>query len=416
MRHVVAIVGRPNVGKSTLFNKLIKRRKAITSNEPGVTRDLNYGVVEGHDGVPFSLIDTGGFEPIPVEEITFRIKEQVQVAIEETDLILFIMDGREGLTPDDEEIADHLRRVDKPVIYCVNKIDTPKHEPLLADFFKLGIDHILPVSAEHSYGINGLLEEVASCLSSEPEGEEEDLLTTKIAFVGRPNVGKSTIVNRTLGYDRVIVSHVPGTTRDAVDTFFERDGKRYLIIDTAGIRRKSRISLRLERYCIVEAIKSVDRSDVVILIIDGEEGVTAQDVKIGSLIHDRGKGCIIVVNKWDLVEKDSKTMKSYEENLKQKFSFLNYAPVVFTSALYGKRVENVMDMVEKVGEGVRVRFQTSTLNSVLDDIKKRLTPPIYNGREVKIYYITQVATRPPTFMIFVNYTKGITENYRRFLL
>lgn len=414
MSSIVAIVGRPNVGKSTLFNKLVRGRKAITLDKPGVTRDINYGEVVVNDN-RFTLVDTGGFEIAPSEgSITAKVKEQAQVAIEEADIIIFLMDGRDGLSPEDEEIADMLRRIDKPVIYCINKIDNPQHEPLVAEFYKIGVDRLIPISAEHRKGIDQLLDEITPHLSP-AQREEEDEGVAKIAILGRPNVGKSTLVNKLLGYERVIVSPIPGTTRDSIDTAFKRDDKNYIIVDTAGMRRKSKISLKLEQYSIFKALKSLEKCDIAILLIDSQEGVTAQDVKIGSLISDRGKGCILIANKWDLIKKDSKTIYRYEEDIREKISFLDHAPLLFISALYGKRVANILDLVDEITEGLKTRIQTATLNNILENIKRRNPPSLYKGHELKLYYLTQVSTHPPTFVVFANQPKGLKENYRRYL-
>jgi GTP-binding protein len=414
MSSVVAIVGRPNVGKSTLFNKLVKGQKAITLNKPGVTRDLNYGEVKVN-GNSFTLVDTGGFEITPLEgSITAQVKRQAQVAIEEADIIVFLMDGREGLSPEDEDLASLLRKAEKPVIYCVNKIDNPQHEPLVADFYKIGVEQLIPISAEHKKGIDQLLDEIEPHLSPAIR-EKEDEGITKIAILGRPNVGKSTLVNKLVGYERVIVSPLPGTTRDSIDTAFKRDDKNYLIVDTAGMRRKSKISLKIEQYSIFKAIKSLEKCDVAVLLIDPLEGVTAQDVKIASLIKERGKGCIIAVNKWDLVKKDAKTIYRYEEKIREKISFMDYAPILFVSVLFGKRVSTILDLVDEIGEGLRTRVQTANLNNILENIKKRKQPPLYRGRELKLYYLTQVSTRPPTFIVFANYPQGVKENYKRYL-
>ena len=301
MKPVVAIVGRPNVGKSTLFNRIVGRKKAIVEDQPGVTRDRNYADIEwGHES--FTLIDTGGFEPISRERIFMQMREQCQLAIEEADLIFFLMDGKDGLAPSDKEIASILRREAKPVLYVVNKIDGPKHEEKVFEFYGIGAERIFSISAQHNYGVDDLMTEMLKELPPPDEGVAEEELT-RIAVVGRPNVGKSSLINRILGYDRVIVNQDPGTTRDAIDTVMEIEGRRYLLIDTAGIRRKKKISLRLEKYSIVEALKSIDRCDVALLLIDPREGVTEQDRKIAGFIHEKSKGCVIVVNKWDLIEK-----------------------------------------------------------------------------------------------------------------
>jgi len=411
---LVAIVGRPNVGKSTLFNKLIGHKKAITTNEPGVTRDLNYGEVET-GGKSFTLVDTGGFEPDAKEEILAKIREQVSVAIEEADTIVCLMDGRAGLTVADMEMIDMLRGVEKPVIYAANKIDTTKHEPLLADFYTSGLASFIPVSAEHSIGIGALLDEIIGTLCF-PSVEEEEGAETKIAVLGRPNVGKSTLVNRILGFERVLVTDIPGTTRDTIDTAFERDGKSYRILDTAGMRRRTKISRRLEIYSVLSAIRSIESCDVAILMIDANDGVTAQDARIGGLISAKGKGCIIAVNKWDTVTKDTNTMSKYEDEVKKKLYFLDYAPVHFISAISGRRVDKLFPAVNSITTSLNIRIPTSRLNRVIEIQNRRGNFPTYKGKGVKIFYITQVGVRPPCFVAFVNYPEGIKNAQRRFLI
>lgn len=414
MKPILAIVGRPNVGKSTLFNRIAGGKKAIVWDEPGVTRDRNYADVEWEDSA-FTLIDTGGFEPASKDRIFIQMREQCQLAMDEADVILFMMDGKEGLTSSDKEIADILRRLNKPVFYIVNKIDGPKHEEKALEFYALGVEPIYSISAEHGYGANGLMDEVIGALPSLTE-KKWDKDVTKVAVVGRPNVGKSSLINRLLGYKRVLVDEAPGTTRDAIDTLFERDGKRYALIDTAGIRRKNRISLRLEKYSIVEALRTIDRSDVALLLLDSREGVTDQDARIGGFIHDKGKGCILVVNKWDLVEKDSQTMIRYEREVRENLKYLAYAPILFISALTGQRVRKVMDVVDHVSEQTKKRIPTSPLNKYFGEWVEKFPPPLYKSRSVKLNYITQVSTAPPTFVIYANFPGGIHFSYERYLM
>jgi len=414
MNPIIAIVGRPNVGKSTLFNRIAGGKRAIVWDEPGVTRDRNYADVEWEEKA-FTLIDTGGFEPVSKDRIFIQMREQCQLAMDETDVILFMMDGKEGLTPSDKEIADILRRLNKPVFYIVNKIDGPKHEERALEFYGLGVEPIYSISAEHGYGVNGLMDDVLKALPSLKE-KKWDKDVTKVAVVGRPNVGKSSLINRLLGYKRVLVDEVPGTTRDAIDTLFEKDGKKYVLIDTAGIRRKSRISLRLEKYSIVEALRTIDRSEVALLLLDSREGVTDQDARIGGFIHDKGKGCILVVNKWDLVEKDSQTMVRYEREVRENLKYLSYAPIVFISALTGQRVRNVLDVVDHVSDQTKKRIPTSPLNKYFGKWVEKFPPPLYKGRSVKLNYITQVSTAPPTFVIYANFPDGIHFSYERYLV
>ena len=414
MMPIVAIVGRPNVGKSTLFNRIAGGRKAIVWNEPGVTRDRNYADVEWEEG-SFTLIDTGGFEPVSKDRIFIQMREQCQLAMEEADVILFLMDGKEGLTPSDKEIADILRKLNKPVFTIVNKIDGPKHEEKALEFYGLGVEPIHSISAEHGYGVNGLMDEVIKVLPVLSD-RKWDKDVTKVAVVGRPNVGKSSLINRLLGYKRVLVDEAPGTTRDAIDTHFERDGRRYVLIDTAGIRRKSRISLKLEKYSIVEALRTIDRSDVALLLLDSREGVTDQDARIGGFIHEKGRGCILVVNKWDLVEKDSQTVVRYEEKVRENLKYLSYAPILFISTLTGQRVRKVLEVVDHVSEQTKKRIPTSQLNKYFGHWVEKFPPPLYKGRSVKMNYITQVSTSPPTFLIYTNFPDGIHFSYERHLL
>ena len=413
MKPIIAIVGRPNVGKSTLFNRIVGGKKAIVANEPGVTRDRNYADVEWEES-PFTLIDTGGFEPVSKDRIFIQMREQCQLAMDEADVILFLMDGKEGLTPSDKEIANILRQVNKPVFYIVNKIDGPKHEEKVFEFYGLGVETIYSISAEHRYGVDGLMDEAVKVLPRTTE-EKWDRKGTKVAVVGRPNVGKSSLINRLLGYKRVMVDEAPGTTRDSIDTFFERDGKRYILIDTAGIRRKSRISFRLEKFSIVEALRTIDRSDVVLLLLDSEEGVTSQDARIGGFIQEKGKGCILVLNKWDLIEKDSQTMVEFERKIYSDLKYLSYAPILFISALTGQRVPKILNRVDQVSEQMKKRISTSPLNRSFRQWVERFTPPFYKNRRVKLNYITQVSTAPPTFMISTNIPEGIHFSYERYL-
>ena len=409
---MVAIVGRPNVGKSTLFNRIVGYRKAIVEDTPGVTRDLNFAEV-GMEGKAFTLVDTGGFEP-GEEPVAAQVIKGCQWAIEEADLVLFVLDGREGLTPLDEEICRLLREKGKQVLYVVNKIDGPRHEKEVYDFYRLGVERLYPVSAQHGYRFGELMEELLQALPSPPEEEEKGEEGVRVAVVGRPNVGKSSLVNAILGYERVIVDERPGTTRDAIDTPFQWRGKSYLLIDTAGIRRRSRISLRLERYSVIEAIRSIERSDVSLLMIDAQEGVTEQDMRIGGLIERRGKGCVLLVNKWDLLQGKAKEGE-YAEMVRRRLWFLDYAPLLFTSALKGEGVGMVLEAVDRVAEEGKKRISTSELNRWMEGVLSSHSPPHWRGRPVKFYYLTQVGVRPPTFVFFVNRPQGVTANYQRYL-
>ena len=347
MKPIVAIIGRPNVGKSTLFNRIAERKKAIVIDEPGATRDRNYAEASWN-GRSFIVVDTGGFEPVSTDRMLVQMREQTNLAIEEADIILFLMDGREGLVPSDQEIAGILRRTGKRVYYVVNKIDGPRHEALTGEFYRLGVDRIFSISAEHGLGIGELMSEAAESIAAvEEKGEEGEEERIRIAVIGRPNTGKSSLVNRILGIERAIVNPAPGTTRDPVDTPFEFNGKPYLLIDTAGIRRKSRISLKLEKYSIMEALRILSRSDVALILIDAEEGITEQDTKIAGLAFERGKACIIVVNKWDKIEKDNSTTGKFVEDIKDKLKFMDFSPIIFISAVTGQRAPKIFDLIKK---------------------------------------------------------------------
>lgn len=413
MKPVVAIVGRPNVGKSTLFNRILGKHKAIVVDEPGVTRDLNYASVE-ELGRSFTLVDTGGFEIETEDSILRQVRDQTRLAVEDADVIIFLMDGKIGPTPQDEELVGMLRKAAKPVIFAANKVDSTRQDIGIGEFYTLGIEDIIPVSAEQGRGVNELIDAVIGNLP-EAAAEEEEGERIKVAMVGRPNVGKSSLLNRLIGRQRSLVSPVAGTTRDPVDTPFDLDGKGYIFIDTAGIRKKNKVSLTVESYCVMEAIKSIDRCDCAILVLDAKAGIQGQDEKIAGLIEDRKKACIIVVNKWDILEKDTHTVEYVQETVRKRLPFISYAPVIFTSALTGQRVKKIFDAVDMVVEEGRKRISTSALNGVLKSITGRCRPPIYKGRGVKFYYITQAGTSPPAFVIFTNFPEGVTEPYRRYL-
>ena len=414
MKPIIAIVGRPNVGKSTLFNRIARRKKAIVGDEPGVTRDRNYAEAEWNGGV-FLLIDTGGFEPGVNDEVALHIHQQVQLAIEEADLIIFLVDGKEGLTPTDIDIAKMLREVNKPVLHVINKIDGERQEEKIYDFYRIGVENLYPISAQHGRGVGDLLDEALNLLPPSSEIRYNESLV-KIAVLGRPNVGKSSLVNRILGNERVIVSEKPGTTRDAIDTPLKIGEKEYLLIDTAGIRRKGRISRQLEKYSVVEALKSIDRCDVAVILIDAKEGITEQDAKIAGLAHDKGRASVLVVNKWDLIEKDSYTIYKYTEDIRYNLKFIRYAPIIFVSALTGQRALKIIDLVDRVAEQYQRRVPTSELNRVFEEVILSNPPPMYRNKELKLYYITQVSIKPPAFVIFVNYPEGIHFSYERYIV
>lgn len=410
---VVAIVGRPNVGKSTLFNRIFGQRKAIVEDCPGVTRDRNYADVTRY-AKPFTLIDTGGFEPVSDERMLVQMREQSQLAIEEADVIVFVMDARNGLTPSDEEVAGMLRRVKKPVLYVVNKVDGDRQEEEAAEFYGLGIGCFYPVSAEHGRGIGELMAAILDELPPAPP-EEDESNEVRLAVIGRPNVGKSSLVNKLLGYERVVANPTAGTTRDSVDTPFVYGDQRYVLIDTAGIRRKGKVSQKLEKYSVVQSLKGMDRAHVVMVVIDAEEGITEQDLTIAGYAYDRGRAIILVVNKWDTLTKDNRTMKKFTDEMRMQFKFLPFAPILFVSALTGQRVAKVMDTVAEVSTQFNRKISTSELNRVLKEAEEAHPPAMYQGKRVKLFYMTQTAVRPPTFTVFVSKEKGIHFSYRRYM-
>lgn len=413
MMPIVAIVGRPNVGKSTLFNRLVGRRKAIVDDMPGVTRDRNYETVTRYE-VPFILIDTGGFEPESEDRLLQQMREQSQLAIEEADVILFLMDGRAGLTPSDAEVVEMLRRVNKPVFYVVNKVDGEKLENEAAEFYTLGVDNIHTISAEHNRGVVDLMDEVVAVLPQRKDAAvDEDV--TKIAVVGRPNVGKSSLVNRLLGFERVVANPVAGTTRDSVDTLFTCNKKRCLLIDTAGIRRKGKTTQKLEKYSVVDSLRSIERADVVLIVINAEDGVTEQDERIAGYAYEAGKSCIFVVNKWDVLEKDNATLGKFVDRVRTEFKYLPFAPIVFVSAKTGQRINKIMEEVETVMAQYTKRVTTSDLNRVFTEAVETHHAPLFQGKRVKFYYATQVGTKPPSFVVFTNRPEGIHFSYERYL-
>ncbi len=410
---IVAIVGRPNVGKSTLFNRILGQRKALVEDFPGVTRDRNYAEVTRFDH-PFTLIDTGGFEPVSEDRLLVQMREQSQLAIEEADLILFVVDGREGLTASDSEVAQMLRRVEKPILYVINKIDGDRQELDTSEFFALGADALYPVSAEHGRGMGDLMDEVLRLLPPAPPtpADSEEI---RLAIVGRPNVGKSSLVNRLLGKERVVANPEAGTTRDSVDSPFVYNRQRYLLIDTAGIRRKGKVSQKLEKFSVIQALKAMERAHVVLVVVDAEEGITEQDLTVAGYAYEKGRAVLLVVNKWDLPAKDNATLGKYVEEVRRNFKFLNFAPILFVSALTGQRVSKIMVEVEKVAAEFNRRIPTPQLNQVLGDAVKKHPPAVFQGQRLKFFYAAQTAVRPPTFVIFVNRAEGIHFSYERFL-
>lgn len=411
---VVAVVGRPNVGKSTLFNALAGERISIVKDTPGVTRDRIYAEVSWL-GRSFTLIDTGGIEPESKDIILSQMREQAQIAIDTADVIIFMTDVHQGLVDADAKVADMLRHSRKPVVLVVNKVDSfEKYMPDVYEFYNLGIGEPIPISSAGKLGLGDMLDEVLNYFPEETEGEQEDG-RTKVAIVGKPNVGKSSLINHLIGEERVIVSEIAGTTRDAVDTEVAWDGREYIFIDTAGLRRKSKIKEELERFSIIRAVTAVERADVVILMIDATEGVTEQDAKIAGIAHDRGKGIIIAVNKWDAIEKDDKTMYKHTDRIRQVLSFMPYAEILFISAKTGQRTSRIFDMVDVVLENNSMRIATGVLNEIMSEAVAMQQPPSDKGKRLKLYYITQVAVKPPTFVIFVNDKKLMHFSYTRYL-
>ena len=411
---LVAIVGRPNVGKSMLFNKLTGKRLSIVEDTPGVTRDRLYAEAEWRSRT-FNIVDTGGIEPGTDDQILSFMREQAEIAISSATVIIFVCDIKTGMTAADQEVAGMLQRSGKPVVLAVNKRDaTGRTDPDIYEFYNLGLGDPYPVSAVHGHGTGDLLDACFEYFPPEDDEEEEEDVV-KVAIIGKPNVGKSSLVNRILGQDRVIVSNVAGTTRDAVDSYFENDRGKYLIIDTAGMRKKSKVDDRIEKFSVLRATMAIERSDVCVIMIDAQKGVTEQDTKVAGLAHEAGKACIIVVNKWDAVEKDDKTMKRMEDDVRRDLAYMTYAPVLFISALTGQRVDKLFDLINSVVNQAAMRIPTGVLNSVLADAQTRVQPPTDKGRRLKIYYMTQIGVKPPHFVIFCNDARLFHFSYQRYL-
>ncbi len=411
---VVAIVGRPNVGKSTLFNKLVGRRMSIVDDTPGVTRDRIYGDCEwlGHT---FLLVDTGGIEPNTTDTILAQMRTQAEVAIDTADAIIFVTDLKSGVVATDHEVASMLQKSGKPVVLCVNKCDSiGEPDPAFYEFYNLGLGDPFLVSAAHGHGTGDLLDEVLKYLPESSEEEEEDD-AIRVAVIGKPNAGKSSLINRICGQERVIVSDIAGTTRDSIDTEVENEDGRFVFIDTAGIRRRSRVSDSIEKYSIIRAKMAVERATVCVIMIDATEGFTEQDSKVAGIACENGKACIIAVNKWDAVEKDGKTMDTFRRELMQDFSFMSYAPIIFISAKTGQRIDRLMKLIKFVDDQNSIRISTGNLNTILAHATARVQPPTDKGRRLKIYYMTQASTRPPTFVCFVNNAELFHFSYQRYL-
>jgi len=415
MKPIVAIIGRPNVGKSTFFNRVTKSRDALVENFPGVTRDRIYGDARWDD-LEFTLIDTGGFTEA-VDDFAPQIRLQVQLALEDADVVIFMLDGKGGISPFDQDILQMLRAITKPVMVVINKIDGIEQEKGIYDFYSLGIEDPYPVSAEHGYGmhdfLDSLVEQLSQILTSTAGIPKED--TIGIAVVGRPNVGKSSLINAILGKDRHLVSDIPGTTRDAVDSEFKKDGRLYRFIDTAGIRRKGKTRQKLEKFSVIKALRSLDRCDVALMVLDADAGITEQDINIAGYAYDRGCGCIFLLNKWDLVEKDSNTAKKFQDKVKEAAKFLNFAPVLTISALTGIRVRKIFELVDSVHSQFDTRIGTGQLNRIVEKATQKNEPSLVRGKRLKFYYATQITTKPPTFVCFVNYPQAVHFSYKRYL-
>ncbi len=415
MKPIVAIVGRPNVGKSTLFNRITRTKDALVDDLPGVTRDRHYGDARWND-IGFTLVDTGGLTE--GDDFAEAIRYQVSQAIADADLIILLLDGKEGVSPFDQDVIDILRTIKKPIFYAVNKIDGAEQEILLSDFYQLGIDEIYPLSAEHRYGFNDLLDDVAERLEGLAAAAmaENDAHMIRLAVVGRPNVGKSSLINCILGEKRLLVSDIPGTTRDAIDTVCKRNGKSYLLVDTAGIRRKGKVSQKLEKFSIIKALRSLDRCDVALIVLDAGEGITDQDIAIAGYAYERGCGCILLLNKWDLVVKDSHTIKEYYSRLREQAKFLSFAPAMTISALTGQRVTKIFKLVDEVYEQYQQRIATGRLNRILEQALEKNEPSLHRGRRIKFFYAVQTTIKPPTIVCFVNYPNAVHFSYKRYLI
>ena len=414
MKPLIAIVGRPNVGKSMLFNKLVGQRLSIVEDTPGVTRDRLYAEAEWL-GRKFDLVDTGGIEPGTDSEILAFMRQQAEIAIQNATVIIFLCDIKTGLTASDQEVANMLLRSGKPVVLAVNKMDQVGHtNPDIYEFYNLGLGDPIAVSAVHGHGTGDLLDECFKYFPQEDQ-EEEDEDVIKVAIIGKPNVGKSSLVNRILGEQRVIVSDMAGTTRDAVDSYFENKKGKYLLIDTAGMRKKSKVDDPIEKFSVLRATMAIERADVCLIMIDANEGVTEQDTKVAGLAHEAGKACIIVVNKWDSIEKDDKTMDKMRQDVRRDLSYMTYAPILFISALTGQRVDRLFDLINYVVDQASLRITTGMLNSVLADATARVQPPTDKGRRLKIYYMTQIGVKPPHFVCFCNDAKLFHFSYQRYL-
>jgi GTP-binding protein len=415
MKPIIAIVGRPNVGKSTLFNRITRSRDAIVDDLPGVTRDRNFGDARWNDKL-FTLVDTGGFAEGDDDAFAPHIRQQVFQAIDEADAVVLVLDGKGGSSPFDADLIQNLRTMKKPVFYVVNKIDGESQEKALFEFYALGIDRLFPVSSEHGYGVADFLDELTAVFP-DMDTEEEHPDAIRIAVIGKPNAGKSSLINAILGKERLVVSDVAGTTRDAIDTVFTRDGQNYVLIDTAGIRRKGKVSLRLEKFSIVKALRSLERCHVALIVIDAEQGISDQDIRVAGYAHDRGCGAVFLFNKWDLVDnRDGKALKRMSEELRMAAKFLSFAPALTVSAKTGLRIPRIFPMVDDVYSQYSIRVTTGKLNKIMEQALARTPPSLHKGKRLKFYYATQVSTRPPTFVSFVNFPDAVHFSYQRYLV
>lgn len=413
MKPVVAIVGRPNVGKSTLFNRITKSQNALVDNFPGVTRDRNYKDAVWDD-IEFTVVDTGGFLTDNSDDFAENIRFQVNQAIDSADAVVLVLDRKAGPSPFDHELVDLLRGVQKPVFYVVNKVDGPSQEEELYDFYQLGIKHPYPVSAAHGYGVPDFLDDLIAVFPEQDAAESLELIN--IAVIGRPNVGKSSLINRILGEPRLLVSDVAGTTRDAVDTVCRVDDQSYLFIDTAGIRRKGKVRQKLEKFSVIKAIRSLDRCHVALIVLDVSEGITEQDMTIAGYAHEKGCGCVFLLNKWDMVEKDRATARKYLSDLREASKFMSYAPAITISALTGQKVKKIFPAVQEIYRQYNTRIGTGQFNRILEDAVRANEPSLVKGRRIKFYYGTQVSSGPPTFVCFVNYPAEVHFSYTRYII
>ena len=414
MSSIIAIVGRPNVGKSTLFNRLSRSRDALVDQEPGITRDRLYAYIRWED-TPLTIIDTGGFDDSDHEPLLKQVREQVVKAIEEADRIIFMVDGPQGFMPGDEDIANLLRRYEKTVFLAVNKIDGPEHDHLIHDFHSLGVEKVYPLSAAHGYSLKPCMEKVVYDLPKH-EPEREDDRRIRVAVLGRPNVGKSSLINRILGFERLLVSELPGTTRDSVDTLFTWQGNEYLLIDTAGLRRKGRVKEKIEKFSMIKALRSLDRCHVAVILLDAAAGITEQDARICGYAFERGRGLVLAVNKWDLVKKDPETKRLLDEALERQLRFVSFAPRINLSALTGERVKKLFEKIDLLYEQLCKRISTGAINKALEDMTRRKPLPRIGRGSLKLYYATQTGIRPPTFVVFANRPDKVHFSYKRFMI